>query len=146
MSSSSSHYPPARRPFLKFPPPPPFPPGTHTDYAYAYYEPGPSTSKHTFINCYGTEENIYEEIGATQLEQEVRYVHSKHLQLRVMRHGSINAPKLDASTGSLPGLPYCAINKDILLGLNGEKALSGMKTDGSAHTPFPDRLDFLRLE
>ncbi|XP_072154270.1 rho guanine nucleotide exchange factor 10 isoform X3 [Bemisia tabaci] len=81
MSSSSSHYPPARRPFLKFPPPPPFPPGTHTDYAYAYYEPGPSTSKHTFINCYGTEENIYEEIGATQLEQEVRYVHSKHLQV-----------------------------------------------------------------
>lgn len=76
------HYPPPpRRPYLKFPPPPPFPP---TDYAYAYYEPSTSSSgKHSFITRYGTEENIYEEIGATQLEQEVRYVHSRHLQVRV---------------------------------------------------------------
>ncbi|KAG8311266.1 hypothetical protein J6590_046727 [Homalodisca vitripennis] len=75
-STEPRHYPPPpRRPYLRFPPPPPFPP---TDYAYAYYEPG--TSKHTFINRYGTEENIYEEIGASQLEEEVRYVHSRHLQ------------------------------------------------------------------
>lgn len=80
-STEPRHYPPPpRRPYLRFPPPPPYPPGSPADYAYAYYDPGPSTSKHTFITRYGTEENIYEEIGAS-LEDEVRYVHTRHLQV-----------------------------------------------------------------
>lgn len=85
MSTEPRQYPPPpRRPYLRFPPPPPFPPAG--DYAYAYYEPG--TSKHTFITRYGTEENIYEEIGATQLEEEVRYVHSRHLQVSHIHAGT----------------------------------------------------------
>ncbi|KAI5710263.1 hypothetical protein M8J75_007106 [Diaphorina citri] len=84
MTSERSLSSPSRRPFLRFPPPPPYPPNTPNSYSYAYYDPGipgPSTSKHTFINCYGTEENIYEEIGASGIEEEVRYVHSRHLQV-----------------------------------------------------------------
>lgn len=43
--------------------------------------PGPHSRKHSYITRYGTEENIYEEISPTQLEEEVRYVHSCHLQV-----------------------------------------------------------------
>ncbi|XKL69415.1 hypothetical protein PGB90_007184 [Kerria lacca] len=97
MTSSSSephHYAPgpstSRKPFLRFPPPPPYPPGpsSSSEYAYAYYEPGvpgpgpgPNSRKHNYITRYGTEENIYEEISPTRLEEEVRYVHSRHLQV-----------------------------------------------------------------
>ncbi|XP_065214377.1 rho guanine nucleotide exchange factor 10-like isoform X3 [Planococcus citri] len=79
-----------RKPFLRFPPPPPYPPGPgpSSEYAYAYYEPGlpgpgpgPHSKKHSYITRYGTEENIYEEISPTRLEEEVRYVHSRHLQV-----------------------------------------------------------------
>lgn len=95
MTSSSSephHYAAgpstSRKPFLRFPPPPPYPPGPgpSSEYAYAYYEPGmpgqgPHSKKHSYITRYGTEENIYEEISPTRLEEEVRYVHSRHLQV-----------------------------------------------------------------
>ncbi|XP_025202453.1 rho guanine nucleotide exchange factor 10-like isoform X2 [Melanaphis sacchari] len=63
------------------------PASSNGDYAYAYYEHGPhgskphSCSKHSYINRYGREENIYEEIGTSKLDEEVRYVHSKHLQV-----------------------------------------------------------------
>lgn len=80
----------SRKPYLRFPPPPPYPPGPSatSEYAYAYYEPGvpgpgpgPNSRKHSYITRYGTEENIYEEISPTRLEEEVRYVHSRHLQV-----------------------------------------------------------------
>ncbi|XP_039297113.1 rho guanine nucleotide exchange factor 10-like [Nilaparvata lugens] len=93
--------PPPRRPYLRFPPPPPYPPGP-TDYAYAYYEPGPSTSKHTFITRYGTEENIYEEIGASQLEEEVRYVHSRHLQVLDELNLTVEAMLMPEANNSPP--------------------------------------------
>lgn len=78
------------------------------DYSYAYYEPGPPTkhtnvfkggsyrAKHTYLTRYGTEENIYEEIGdlararlhlqhasmvsinQSLVEEEVRRVQSGH--------------------------------------------------------------------
>lgn len=93
-SSESHHYAPGpsntRKPFLRFPPPPPYPPGpsSSSEYAYAYYEPGMpgpgsgrNSRKHSYITRYGTEENIYEEISPTRLEEEVRYVHSRHLQV-----------------------------------------------------------------
>lgn len=66
------------------------PASSNGDYAYAYYEHGPhgsakphSCSKHSYINRYGREENIYEEIGTSKLDEEVRYVHSKHLQASI---------------------------------------------------------------
>ncbi|XP_073969841.1 rho guanine nucleotide exchange factor 10-like isoform X3 [Rhodnius prolixus] len=49
--------------------------------------PGPSgmckgSSRHTYMTRYGTQENLYEEIQSQmRLEDEVRYVHSKHLQV-----------------------------------------------------------------
>ncbi|CAA9996465.1 unnamed protein product [Nesidiocoris tenuis] len=87
-----------RQAYLRFPPPPPFPPD---EYSYAYYEGttkksghrartmeagagavgGPKGTRHSYITRYGTQENLYEEIGHMRLEEEVRYVHSKHLQI-----------------------------------------------------------------
>lgn len=100
-STEPRHYPPPpRRPYLRFPPPPPYPPGSPADYAYAYYEPGPSTSKHTFITRYGTEENIYEEIGASQIEEEVRYVHSRHLQVLGELNLTVEAMLMPSSQSS----------------------------------------------
>ncbi|XP_075237869.1 rho guanine nucleotide exchange factor 10-like [Lycorma delicatula] len=104
-SPEPRHFPPPpRRPYLRFPPPPPYPPTT-PDYAYAYYEPGPATgcptaSKHTFITRYGTEENIYEEIGQSQLEDEVRYVHSRHLQVLDELNLTVEAMLMPPSTVS----------------------------------------------
>ncbi|KAK9501619.1 hypothetical protein O3M35_012313 [Rhynocoris fuscipes] len=49
--------------------------------------PGPSgmckgSTRHTYMTRYGTQENLYEEIQSQmRLEDEVRYVHSKHLQV-----------------------------------------------------------------
>ncbi|XP_066901721.1 rho guanine nucleotide exchange factor 10 [Halyomorpha halys] len=79
--------PSGRGPYLRFPPPPPFPP---EEYDYAYDDEdeeeeaaGPSTRPPVYhrrpVPRY--QENLYEEIGAMRLEEEVRYVHSKHLQV-----------------------------------------------------------------
>lgn len=72
------------------------PASSNGDYAYAYYEHGshdstkPHTcSKHSYINRYGREENIYEEIGTSKLDEEVRYVHSKHLQVNINFNNTI---------------------------------------------------------
>ncbi|KAL1138018.1 hypothetical protein AAG570_009713 [Ranatra chinensis] len=96
-SSGSSWSGGSRRPCLLFPPPPPFPPD---EYAYAYYEPSAKmlNKRHSYMTRYGTQENLYEEIrSSSRLEDEVRYVHTRHQQVLDELNLSVEAMLMPAS-------------------------------------------------
>ncbi|XP_014242201.1 rho guanine nucleotide exchange factor 10-like [Cimex lectularius] len=122
-----------RQAYLRFPPPPPFPPD---EYSYAYYEgkkvPVPGTSKnprHSYITRYGTQENLYEEIGQMRLEEEVRYVHSKHLQVLDELNLSMEAmlmptpPQSELTTEALMSPAACSVDSGFSSSSTGTNSL-----------------------
>uniref|UniRef100_A0A146LF55 Rho guanine nucleotide exchange factor 10 n=3 Tax=Lygus hesperus TaxID=30085 RepID=A0A146LF55_LYGHE len=144
-----------RQAYLRFPPPPPFPPD---EYSYAYYEQGGGGKKsgrgnpagaagggkgtrHSYITRYGTQENLYEEIGHMRLEEEVRYVHSKHLQVLDELNLSMEAmlmpspPPSELTTEALMSPASCSVDSGFSSSSTGTNSLGRPNSANKKKSP-----------
>ncbi|BES96537.1 Hypothetical protein NTJ_09348 [Nesidiocoris tenuis] len=147
-----------RQAYLRFPPPPPFPPD---EYSYAYYEGttkksghrartmeagagavgGPKGTRHSYITRYGTQENLYEEIGHMRLEEEVRYVHSKHLQVLDELNLSMEAmlmpspPPSELTTEALMSPATCSVDSGFSSSSTGTNSLGRPNSASKKKSP-----------